>query len=1080
MFQNKLKRHIMKRILTCILAIVLSVQVFAQGRAIAGRVTDAQGRPVPYATVSVKGTSTTVSADENGNFTIQAAPNATLVFSASGFQGTETNIGSHITVNGTLGNQAALSEVVVTALGPTRSREKIGYAATTFRSDEVVRTAPVSPLDGLQGRVAGADISTMGGQPGASSKIILRGYISLQGSNQALIIVDGVPFNNSRLGSGSRGPENVLNAQGGTDFGNGLNDLNPNDIENITILKGAAATSLYGSRAQNGVVLVTTKKGRAGELRVDVSSSAMFSSVGRLPAWQNGWGQGWNGEHWKEENGSWGPRLDGRERLWGSEVDNSRLIKPYTALEDNVRDFYDLGTEFNNSVSLRGGNDNANFFFSYGNVSSNGIIPTDADSYKRNTISLRGQLKASDRFTISSSLNYINKNGKTVSSDDDAAGSSTFENILQIARDIPIVDFKDYKNKFFNINNYFTPYASNPYFSLFENGNQMRSDRFFGNVDLNYKLSNVFNIQWRTGADVTNARLKDWQAVEIPAPNTWRGPNPTNDEGVAFTGAPVGGLTERADFAGEYNSDLFLNYNKDVSDDINLSGFVGANYNERESRLFSSRITELTIPGFYNLSNSSGAVVSKEQISKRRLLGAYGQATVAYKDYLYLALNARNDWSSTLPANARTFFYPGASLSLVVSKIANLAPVSIDFLKLRAAYGKTGRDALPYSLESVLVPGDVLLGFGNLTFPLNNISGFEVSNVIGNNALKPEITTEVELGAEAKFFKNRLGVDVSVYRKVSDGQIINVPIAATTGYRSIITNFGKVENKGIELAVNLVPVKTRDFTWDINYTFTKNKNKVIELPVGLDKVDFATYRDIKMVARAGQPMGLVEAPTYERTEDGKIVATSTGQHSVTTQDVLYGDVQRDFIMGLNNSVSYKDVRLGFTLDYRVGGMMFSRTADLAYFTGNAYKTQYNDRRPYIIPNSVVQNGTDAAGKPIYIENTTPVDVFHFNERYNSATNKGYIYGEYLMPKSFLKLRDITLSYSLPKQWVSRISAQSITLSLIGRNFLIWTPKENLFMDPEVSDIGNDFTSEFGEVAASPSIRSYGVALRIGF
>ncbi len=1080
MFQNKLKRHIMKRLLTCILAIVLSVQVFAQGRAIAGRVTDAQGRPVPYATVSVKGTSTTVSADENGNFTIQAAPNATLVFSASGFQGTETNIGSQITVNGTLGNQAALSEVVVTALGQTRSREKIGYAATTFRSDEVVRTAPVSPLDGLQGRVAGADISTMGGQPGASSKIILRGYISLQGSNQALIIVDGVPFNNSRLGSGSRGPENVLNAQGGTDFGNGLNDLNPNDIENITILKGAAATSLYGSRAQNGVVLVTTKKGRAGELRVDVSSSAMFSSVGRLPAWQNGWGQGWNGEHWKEENGSWGPRLDGRERLWGSEVDNSRLIKPYTALEDNVRDFYDLGTEFNNSVSLRGGNENANFFFSYGNVSSNGIIPTDADSYKRNTISLRGQLKASDRFTISSSLNYINKNGKTVSSDDDAAGSSTFENILQIARDIPIVDFKDYKNKFFNINNYFTPYASNPYFSLFENGNQMRSDRFFGNVDLSYKLSNVFNIQWRTGADVTNARLKDWQAVEIPAPNTWRGPNPTNDEGVAFTGAPVGGLTERADFAGEYNSDLFLNYNKDVSDDINLSGFVGANYNERESRLFSSRITELTIPGFYNLSNSSGAVVSKEQISKRRLLGAYGQATVAYKDYLYLALNARNDWSSTLPANARTFFYPGASLSLVVSKIANLAPVSIDFLKLRAAYGKTGRDALPYSLESVLVPGDVLLGFGNLTFPLNNISGFEVSNVIGNNALKPEITTEVELGAEAKFFKNRLGVDVSVYRKVSDGQIINVPIAATTGYRSIITNFGKVENKGIELAVNLVPVKTRDFTWDINYTFTKNKNKVIELPVGLDKVDFATYRDIKMVARAGQPMGLVEAPTYERTEDGKIVATSTGQHSVTTQDVLYGDVQRDFIMGLNNSVSYKDVRLGFTLDYRVGGMMFSRTADLAYFTGNAYKTQYNDRRPYIIPNSVVQNGTDAAGKPIYIENTTPVDVFHFNERYNSATNKGYIYGEYLMPKSFLKLRDITLSYSLPKQWVSRISAQSITLSLIGRNFLIWTPKENLFMDPEVSDIGNDFTSEFGEVAASPSIRSYGVALRIGF
>ena len=1071
----------MRKIVT-LLAILVLMCFFAiaQVRSITGQVRDANGAPIPSATVTEAGTANAVAADDNGNFTIRVGANARLTVTSTGYQ-PQTISPTGTSANVTLARgDGQLQEVVVTALGQSRSREKVGYSATTFRSEDVVRTAPVSPLDGLQGRVAGADISTMGGQPGASSKIVLRGYISLQGSNQPLIVVDGVPFNNSRLGSGSRGPENVLNAQGGNDFGNGLNDLNPTDIETITILKGAAATSLYGSRAQNGVVLVTTKMGRAGQLRIDVSSSAVLSSVGRLPAWQNTWGQGWDSQHWKEENGSWGPKMDGRDRLWGSRVDNSRLIKPFSPQEDNVRNFYDPGIELNNSIALRGGNESANYYFSYNNVTSNGIIPGKNDSYKRNTFALRGQLKAGEKFTISSSLNYINKNGRTVTTDDDAAGSSTFENILQIARDIPITDLKDYNNKFFNINNYFTPYASNPYFALFENGNQINSDRFFGNVSMNYKLSNVFNVQWRSGLDVTNSRLKDWQAVEIPSPNTWRGPNPTNDEGVALTGAPVGGLTERADYSGEINSDLFLNYNKDVSSSINLSGFVGGNYNERETRFFRSRITQLTIPGFYNLTNSSGSAVTRGTISKRRLLGAYGQATVAYEDYLYLSLNARNDWSSTLPAGNRAFFYPGANLSLVISNMTDLRSANIDFLKVRAAYGKTGRDADPYQLQSVLVPGDVLLGFGSLIFPLNNISGFEVSNVIGNNTLKPEITTETEVGLEAKFLKNRIGVDLSLYKKVSDGQIINVPVAASTGFRSLVTNFGKVENRGIELALNLVPVRSRNVNWEVNYTYTRNRNKVIELPEGLDKVDFSVYRAIKMVARAGQPMGLIEAPTYQRTEDGRIIANATGQTTITSNDTSMGSVQKDFIMGLNNSVSYKNLRLSFTLDHRMGGRMFSRTADLAYFTGNAYGTQYNDRRPFIIPNSVVQNGTDASGKPIYVENTTPVDMDHYDDFFGTSTHSGYMLEKFLMSKSFLKLRDITLSYSLPKQIASKIRAQSLTLSLIGRNFLLWTPKENMFMDPEVSDIGNDFTSEFGEVAASPSVKSFGASLRIGF
>lgn len=1056
-----------------------SVLAFAQQRTVTGRVTDEAGNPVPYATITETGTNNATTADANGNYTIRIQSNGRLVVTSTGFQDfavTPSGTSADVKMTRSAGQ---LTEVVVTALGQSRSRDKVGYSATTFKSEDVTRTAPVSPLDALQGKVAGADISTVGGQPGSSSKVILRGYISLSGSNQALIVVDGVPFNNSRLGSGTRGASNVLNAQGGVDFGNGLNDLNPSDIDNVTILKGAAATSLYGSRALNGVIMITTKKGRNGGMRVELNSSAMFSTVGKLPDFQNVWGQGWNGQHYKEENGSWGPKMDGADRLWGSIVDNSRLIKPFSPVEDNVRHFYDMGREFNNSVSLRGGNENANYYFSYGNVSSNGVLPTDADSYTRNTFGLRGQLKASDKFTISTSFNYMNKHNKTVSTDDDEAGSSTFENILQIPRDFYITDFKDYNNKFFNVDNYFTPYAANPYFTINENSDRLVADRFFGNVDLSYKLNNSFNVQWRTGADFTNARGRAWQAIENPKSGSWRGPNPTNAEGASYT-AKVGGLTESSDYVGEINSDLLLNINRDVSQDVNISGFVGGNFNQRESRTFSSRITQLTIPGFYNLSNSSNPPTSNEAIVRRRLMGAYAQATIGYKDYLFVGLNARNDWSSTLPKGHRTFFYPGANLSLVLSKLTDLSHSKIDYLKVRAAYGQSGNDASPYLIESTLTPGDVLLGFGNIVFPINNVSAFEIGNRIGNQSLKPEITTEIEVGAEARFLKNRLGFDFSWYRKRSNNQILSVPIPASTGYTSIVTNFGTIQNMGVELSVNITPVRLKDFSWDMNYTFTRNRNKVIDLPAGLDKVDFSTYYDVKMVARAGQPMGLIEAPSIQQTADGRYIATSTGFYATTNEDVLKGNVQRDFMMGLNNSFTYKGFRLGFTLDYRKGGMMVSRTADLTYFVGNAYNTQYNDRRPFIIPNSVVQTGVDGNGKPIYEENTTPIDVTNYNSYWYHTTNKGFAYNNMLLPKSFLKLRDVTLSYTLPKRWSGKIKAQTATVSLIGRNFLLWTPKENMFVDPEVSDIGNDFLSEFGEVAAAPATKSYGVSLKLTF
>lgn len=1068
----------MRKLFFLLLAVLTTAAVWAQQKTVRGKVTDAKGVPMAGATVSVKGQTAATQTDAQGNFSIPAAQGNTLVISNVGFAPQEIRVGASDNISITMQAQGSeLSEVVVTALGQTRGRDKVGYAASTFKSDDVVRSAPVSALDGLQGRVAGADISTIGGQPGSSSKIILRGYSSIgqTSNNQALIVVDGVPFNNSRLGSFN----DFLNS-GGVDYGNGLNDLNPNDIENITILKGAGATSLYGSRAANGVVLITTKRGRSGKISVDFTSSTIFSTVGKLPEFQNTFGQGWNGQHWKEENGSWGPKLDGVDRLWGSQVDNSRLIKPFSAAEDGVRHFYDMGLETNNSIAVKGGNQNANFYFSYGNVYSNGVLPSDADVFRRNTIALRGQVK-SDKFLASASFNYINKAGRTASSDATEAGSSTFENIIQIPRDINIVDFKDYNNKFFNVDNYFTPYASNPYFSLFENGNKMQNDRFFGNVELGYDFNKTFNLRWRNGVDVANARVKDYQAIERPKPGSWRGPNPSNAEGASLT-ALTGGVRELSDYVREINSDLFLNYDYDINDDINLSGFVGGNYNETESRRHSSKITGLIIPGYYNITNTSNTPVDFTLNTKRRIIGAFAQANLSYKDFLYLTLNARNDWSSTLPSNARSFFYPGVNLSAIMNKVLNLDNTPISYWKMRAAIGQTGKDAPVYSLESVGISGNAALGFGNIVFPLNGVTAFELGNTIGNQTLKPEITTEWEIGTEMRFLKNRLGFDLAYYNKRTDGQIINVPIASSSGYTSLVTNFGLVENQGIELQVNITPVQTRDFTWTMNYVFTKNNNKILELPEGLDKVDFNSYFDIKMVGRVGRPVGLLEAPKPEMTEDGRIIVNSSNGFSVKTiNDMEYGTVQRDFMMGLNNNFTYKNWSLGFNFDYRRGGFFVSRTADLTYFVGNALLTEYNDRRPFIIPNSVVNTGNvDAQGKPIYEENTTPIDMANVNSYWYHSSNGAMHYDRLILPKDFLKLRDITLSYRLPAAWASKIKAQNITLSAIGRNFLIWVPQKNTFIDPEITNLGNDIIGEFGEQGASPTTKAYGVSLKVNF
>lgn len=1050
------------------------VVTFAQNHSVTGKVTDDKGQPVSGASVIIRGTSKGIAASSDGSFTINAKANDVLVITAAGFGRTEMKVGTQSALSITLKPASnIMEEVVVTALGQTSKKAKVGYATTTFNSEVINRTANVNAFDGLAGKIPGAEISNTGG-PGSSTKIVMRGYgVIAGGNNQPLYVIDGVPLNDTRPGSSAIG----LTTQ--NDFGNGINDINPNDIETITVLKGTAASSLYGSAARNGAIMITTKRGKSGRINIEYAGSANFSKVGKLPDLEKVFGQGWNATFVPGENGSWGPRLDGKVRAWGSVEDNSQLIKPFSFIENNIRDFYTTGLELNNSIAVSGGSDKTTFYFSYGNVQSDGVIPTKSDYLGRNNLTLRTTSKFKN-FTINSSFNYVNKKvNQPGTGQGSSSGSTIFQDLLQIPVDLPISDFRASHNQFFNVDGYFTPYAENPYYGLDNNKNTQTEDRFFGNIDLGYQFTSSLSAQFRLGGDVANARAFSYQSVNAPTPGSWTGGG--NTEKQTRT-TDVGSVFIGNTYVGSVNGDFILKFNKDINSNFNIDALAGVNYNQADTKTSFGRITNLLIPGFYNLSNSTKQPTTGNASTSQRLIGAYAQATIGYKNQLFLTGNARNDWSSTLPMAHNHFFYPGGNLSWVASNTFGLKNSTVSFLKFRGGYGKTGTSAPVYDIYPVLIAGTVPIPFGFINFPFNGISSFRIQNAIANANLKPIITSEAEVGMEIRFFNSRIGLDVSLYDKKTDGQIFNVPISPSSGYTSLIENLGLVDNRGIELSLDIKPVSTKNVTWSLNYNFTKNENKVEHLTNGLTKVSiFQIVSGVELDAVPGKPATGIYAFGPQKTPDGKIiVSAATGKPVPTTNRIYYGNAENDYVMGFSNTLRFKEWAINFSLDYRKGGVFYSKTAEQLLFTGGAIPTIYNDRRPFIVPNSVVQSGVDASGKPVYVANTTPITENNLQDFFPESGNPAMAYQNDILDRSFLKLRDVSLSYNLNQRIASKIGFRNLSLTIYARNLLLWTPQSNHYIDPEASNFGNDLTSQLGEFETAPVSKQFGVALKANF
>jgi len=1042
-------------LLACLFLVGVGL-VNAQSKSVSGKVVSADdGQPIIGATVQIKGTSGGTITDADGNFRITLPATAKiLTISYVGMKTVEIEAKSGLTVK-LQSDERMIDEVVVTAIGIKRSQKALGYSATSISSADLTETGNRSALNALQGKVAGVEISSASGSPGSSTRVIMRGFSSLGGSNQPLYVVDGVPISN--------GVVNSTDINGGYDFGNRANDINPDDIESMTILKGGSATALYGSRASSGVILITTKNGAKAnnKAKVDISSTTTFDSPLRLPYFQNEFGQGWydrgGGIADLQENGSWGPRFDGRLRKWGNVVDNQQQVKPYVALPTNVADFFETGKTYNNSVAISNGDDNKSYYLSYANVSSDGIYPTNADYYYRNNISMRGSAKFLKIFTAAASLNYVRKDMRFVASGQDQAA---LDGVWQTPRDISIIDQKDYKNKFNNEYNYFTLYAQNPYYILGEHGNKFQENRIFGNASLDAKILPWLSATFKVGSDVASSTLKTWKAI-------------TTSKG-GYTNDP-GAVGENAYYTSEFNTDFYLTINKTFGDDVTFNAILGHNFNERDAQSQGSTVIGLDIPKYYNLANSSATPAVYGTISQRRLVGVYGSLDFGYKSLLFLNVSARNDWSSTLPAGNRSFFYPSVSGSFVFSELTDNKS---DWLgKLRIGLAQTGKDAAPYQIYPVMVQTSIGDGYRTLDFPLAGpVNGFTVSNLIGNDKLQPEISTDFEIGTELKFLNNRIGLDIAYYNKTITNLIWQASIPSTTGYTLQTQNLGEITNKGIEISANFIPVKTKDFQWEIFANFTKNNNLLVKLTTGLDEVVLGGTGSMPFVARPGMELGLFKGNVVDTDPDGHVIVNATGLPTFKSTQEILGSSQNKFRIGGGTSLSYKGFKLHASFDYRNGGKMYSRTSEIGYFTGNAQPTTYNDRQPWIIPNSVqLVNG-------VYVENTTAISGFshNLNQFYNQTYKAGIGDAYSLIDKTFFKIREVSLSYALPKSLLSKTFINSVDIALVGNNLFLWTPNSNLYVDPEMTTFGNDLAADFGDFGATPSTRSLGFNVKLGF
>jgi TonB-linked SusC/RagA family outer membrane protein len=1062
--------YIFKLTSTALLISAFTSQVQAQTHRIGGTVKDASSKEALFGvTIGVKNLSVAAFTDADGHFSMVVPDSVKKInFRLFGYKSKDFPIADSMNVS-LMPDALLLDETVVTANAIKREKRSLGYSTQQVNSEDLNKGQNTNVITALQGKVSGVNITSSTGGPGTSNRIVLRGGSSLTGNNQALMVVDGIPIDNSNFRTGDD-----LNNQ--VDYGNRANDLNPDDIENVSVLKGPAAAALYGSRASNGAIIITTKKGRnmAGEnKKMDISftSGVTFSRVLKLPKFQDKYGQG--DTHGtpddRRENFSWGLPFDGKVRPWGQIINGEQRVKVYENQPNNVKDFFGTGVSYNNNLAVSGGNEKTTYFLSINALNNKGIVKTTG--YNKYSIRFNGETQLTNKFSSSISANYTSSNSDNPGGGQGAA--SIFNNLIQTPRDIVITDSKDLGNQFNGYDDvngtygFYGAYTMNPYFVLKNNRNTNKVDHVQGNTTLNYQVAPWLTITERIGGDVySDRRFQKWKKYSYTSIDPFWSGSPQVAQGK---------YSEDVYNVNEVTNDLMLNFTKDLNKDFKIYGTVGHNVRQKTTtNLFAETNAQggLAIADYYNIGNSNGAPNTTNSTFKRRLIGAYLDLNAAYKNMLFMEVTARNDWSSTLPKNSRSFFYPSVNASWVFSELFSdsLRNGWFNFGKVRANYAKVGKDADEYLTTSIFSKTNIDGGFGTTTSPFNGINAFSQGDRIGNPKLQPEITTAFEIGTELNFFQDRLSLDVAYYVSNSRNQIINVPVSNASGYTSNTINTGRIENKGIELLVRGTPVSTKGgFKLDIIGTFTKNKNKVVSIMDGIEQITLGGFSRMAVVAQEGQPYGSFYGVDLMNDGQGHtVVDSATGLPQTTTNSVILGNYQPKWIASLGATLTYKSFSFSFMFNTKQGGQFYSRTKGTMAFVGTSAETAEGGRDPKVWENSVYMN---SAGQ--YVTNTDskydPYDYFT-----NVIPD-----GRHIIDASFVKLSTVDFSYRIPKKYLTKTPFGAISAGLFANNLFIWTHKSNVYSDPEMGSSGSGNVQGF-EFAATPSQRNFGFNVKFNF
>lgn len=1070
--------------------------VSAQTRTVSGRVTESNGDPVPFATIKIKGAKQALAADQSGNFTIDVSPNAILTISATSFEQQDIAVGDRTAITVSLKPASNLQEVVVTALGIRRNKNTLPYAAQTVKGDDVSKVRTGNAAAALSGKVSGVQI-IQGNGIGGSTNIVVRGVKSLQSNNQALFVVDGVPIDNSTYNTG-----NQRTGRGGYDYGNAAADINPDDIDNISILKGAAASALYGSRAANGVVMITTKKGKRG-LGISVNTGVKVGKIDKktFAKYQDQYGAGYstnysdpgtsaNSLFWSfDANGDGVDDLvvpTSEDASYGAKFDPNLLVyqwdafdpaspyyktaRPWVAAQHTPVDFYQTGVSTNNNIVLTGGSDKGTIKLAFTRDDERGVLPNSRIT--KNTINFGATYNITSKLVASASANYSKIDGKGRYGTG-YSGRNVNQNFRQwYQRNVDILEqkeayFRNRKNITWNWKDPSTEagtvpiYTDNYYWTLYENFETDTRSRIFGNVQLDYKITDWLSVTGRVTLDTYNQFM---------------------DERVAVGSQGTPGYTRTDISFSERNYDLIVNFDKNLTADLNLKALVGTNL-RKSTYTYLGQATSggLIVPGLYSIANSKGTVPNPTELSQPKAVdGYFGGVTLGYKETLIIDGTFRRDRSSTLPTNSNAYNYYGISAGWIFSKNLSQLPW-LSYGKLRLNYAEVGGDAQFGSLKDTY---DQPTPFGGTIL-------FSVPGTKNNENLLPERTKSKEIGVEMSFLNSRVGFDVTYYQTNTFNQIIPVSVSTATGYNSKFVNAGNIQNRGVELSVFVIPVRTNDFSWNVNLNWTKNKNMVVELYKDesgneIKNILLGSFQGgVSINATQGQPYGTIQGRTYTMIDpknagqvipwDGvspRVVAASGFYRTTTTTTNVFGSYNPDWIGGIYNTFKYKNLSLGFLIDARKGGKVWS--LDMYYglnYTGiypesvglneNGKSIRTTDDGGGVILPGVLIDGT---------ANTTRVAL--------DANQAGFPASDFAYDASYVKLREAILTYTLPQKLFKKVNAiKGVDISVIGRN--LWLIHKNLpYSDPEENlSAGNIQGMQSG---AYPTTRTIGFNLNVKF